>query len=269
MRRLALLIPLLLLTDLFFGWKTYEAWTAPAESLPRAPAPSAEAPAPAETAAAAPASDLSGALAAIVARPLFRPDRRPFQENVAAAPQRNFEAELARFTVLGVIVIGKSEKAIITGKEGSRDERYEVGPGDRLPGFQVKEIRSEGVQVTADDREFTLPLYAGSPKIPAGGALRTEVAMPATLSPAPGAPAARSLPRAGAPASPSPVPSPPARPLRPSPIASQPQSAQSATAVLPPYPTPSSATYAPESAPAGQTSPQPGRPWPTSPRGRR
>jgi len=244
MRRMALLVPLFFLAALFFGWKTYEAWTAPPEAALRAPAPVAG---PGPVAAVETEQDIPGTLAAIVARPLFRPDRRPYpyQENAAAAPRRNYESELSGFTVIGVLLVEEIGMAVVTGKTGGRYERYEVGPGDALPGFTVKEIQSDGILVAADGKEFTLPLYTGAPKAPPGGTLRTEVATPAR--PGAGGPSpVPPSPGVGAPAPSRRAPSPTAERPRPLPVPPVSKPVPSTRAGLPDYPIPTSATYAPE-----------------------
>lgn len=218
MSRHASLALLFALLALFFGWKCYEAWNAPLP-VPAAPA-RAQAARPAVQGAAPPAApDLGTLVTAVAVRPLFRPDRAPFRESAAAVPQRNYEAEIARFTVVGVVALDGPPKAIVTGQAagaGGRSERYEVGPGDSLPGFTVKEVRPEGVVVAADGREFTIPLFAGAPR----AAARTETSTPRA---APGQaatgqqPAAPRTPAAAgaaahAPQPPAPAPSVPAAP---------------------------------------------------------
>jgi hypothetical protein len=138
--------------------------------------------------------DLSSPVASIVAKPVFRPDRRPFQENASTVPSRNYEQELSRFTLLGVLLLEDMKKAVITGNTPGRPERYEVGPGESLPGFEVKEIQQEGVLLTADGKEFLLPLYAGAPKVQGPGGLRTE--LPPPQAPAASLPAGQSRPPA-------------------------------------------------------------------------
>jgi hypothetical protein len=138
--------------------------------------------------------DLSAPVASIVARPLFRPDRKAYREEAVQVPRRNYEAELTRFKLLGVLLLGKDRKGIVVGKGGTgREERWEVMPGDSLPGFTVKEIGTDGVTLTADGREFLLPLYAGAPKGPTGQPpARTMGAS------SPGQPATPAQPTAGA-----------------------------------------------------------------------
>ena len=194
MSRPGFLVPLLALAALFFGWRTYEAWTGPARAAsPVRPSP-AVVPVGVFPEEAPPPADLSAPVATIVARPVFRPDRQPFREEAVQIPQRNYEAELSRFTLLGVLLLGKDRKGVVVGKGGAgRDERWEVAPGDSLPGFSVKDVGSEGMTLTADGREFLLPLYAGGPKGPPGKAPgRTEVAPPS--APAAPPPAASSPP---------------------------------------------------------------------------
>jgi len=166
MIRPGLLIPSLVAAAFFFGWQTYHAWTRPVGAIgsasPGAPAvpigvAADDVPSPV---------DLSAPVASIVARPVFRPDRRPFREDQAAImPTRNYDAELARLTLLGVLLLGRDRMGVVVGKGGAgRDERWEVSAGDSLPGFTVKDVGAEGLTLVADDREFLLPLYAGGPK---------------------------------------------------------------------------------------------------------
>jgi hypothetical protein len=199
MTRLSRLIPLLLLAVAFLGWETYRAWIEPpvrvGDAVPDAREPAAGDDNAAESAAAA---DLAAAVSQITARPLLRPDRQPFKEVPfsTAAPQRNYEAEMSAFTVLGILPIDGREKALVVGK-GSRgsSERWELGEGDSLPGFVVKAIRPDGVSLVADGKEFLLPLYAGGPK-QSGSQLRTDVS-PSPGSAPGGAGVAAQAPQAG------------------------------------------------------------------------
>jgi general secretion pathway protein N len=194
MKRPRFLIFAMALAALFFGWRTYRAWKAPAVAVAPPPPASAVAPIGISPEEAPHAADLSAPLASILARPVFRPDRRPFQEISSAVPARNYEQELSRFTLLGVLLLGDLTRAVITGKAAGRPERFEVGPGESLPGFEVKEIRQDGVLLTADGKEFTLPLYAGAPKAQGPGALRTE--LPPPQAPAASLPSGQSRPPA-------------------------------------------------------------------------
>ncbi len=183
-------LPILVLAFLacVFGWETYRAWTMPVLPMERTTAgdpfslrSSATLP------PGAPGEDIRGALASVLGRPVFRPDRRPHREVTTAAPTRNYELELSRYTVLGVLMMGGERKALVVGKGAAKGERWEAGAGDELPGFTVKEVTSDGLVLVADDREFTLPLYAGGPNVTQGTTLRTEVA--------PASPGARQQPR--------------------------------------------------------------------------
>jgi hypothetical protein len=141
----------------------------------------------------APPADPAPVVAAVAARPLFRPDRQPFREQAASpAASRNYDSELSRFMLLGVFGFGEEPVGVVTGKTGNKTERWELKVGDALPGFTVKEVGMEGLRLTSDGREFLLPLYAGAPTA-AGGALRTEVprhdATPSSAAPGPSAPA--------------------------------------------------------------------------------
>ncbi|HEY5996091.1 MAG TPA: hypothetical protein VIU29_03680 [Candidatus Deferrimicrobiaceae bacterium] len=187
MTRLSRLIPILVLAVAFLGWETYRARIEPPVDV-NAGAPDGRAGADGvdNTAESAAAADLASAVSQITARPLLRPDRQPYKEMpfVTAAPQRNYEAEMGAFTVLGILPIDGREKAIVVGKgaKGS-GERWELGEGDSLPGFVVKAIRPDGVSLAADGKEFLLPLYAGGPKA-SGSPLRTE--LPPSQGTAPG-----------------------------------------------------------------------------------
>ena len=83
-----------------------------------------------------------------------------------------------------------------------------------MPGFTVKEVGVEGMLLTADGREFLLPLYAGPPTAAAGAVrtenLRRDAAPPAA---APGSPASAKPAASGAPPGPAAMPAPtPAQP---------------------------------------------------------
>ena len=207
----------------FFGWEAYRAWTGPL--LPGAETPAAEAfslPAAAPP-QAGPGDAAYPGLSSIVARPVFRPDRRPYQEVSAGVPQKNYEAELSKFTVLGVLMMGDEKKAIVVSKGSGATDRWEVGAGDSLADFTVKEVGLDGLVLAADGREFTLPLYADGPKSVGGDPIRTEVApAPSSAQPKP-PPAARPVPGAGRlppPAAVTPSPAPSLQPsgVSPSPV---------------------------------------------------
>jgi hypothetical protein len=203
MSRPGFLIPVLALAALFFGWRAYDAWTGSSGAVGSPPPNPPAVPIGVSQEEAPPPPDLSAPVVSIVARPVFRPDRKPFREDAVAIPKRNYEAELARFTLLGVLLLGKDRKGIVVGKGGTgKEERWEVMPGDSLPGFTVKDVGAEGVMLSADDREFLLPLYAGGPKVLQGqGSVRTEVAPPRP-------PAASAQPAAARPPGASPLPAP-------------------------------------------------------------
>lgn len=206
MNRATLFILVLASLACVFGWETYQAWTMPV--LPAdgpSPTEAFSLPSSAELPQGALGGNAGGALASVLERPVFRPDRRPYRPETSAAPMRRYEAELARFTVLGVLMMEDARKALVVGKGAG--ERWEVGAGDKLPGFTVKEITPDGLVLSADDREFTLPLYAGGPKA-TGGALRTEVSPPPAMTSQP-----QPAPRPGSPPQVQPAPTqPPARP---------------------------------------------------------
>ena len=166
MRQTRILILVLSLTVLFFGWRSYDAWTrsAPVSASPSS-GPAASPIGISQTESPALPADLSAPASSIVARSVFRPDRKRFSEGGSGSSQRNYEAELSKFTLLGVLQMGNDKRGIVVGKvAGTREERWEAGPGDTLPGFRVKDVSVDGMTLTADGRDFILPLYAGGPK---------------------------------------------------------------------------------------------------------
>ncbi|MBF8258991.1 MAG: hypothetical protein HW377_1365 [Actinobacteria bacterium] len=177
MRQTRILNLVIALSVIFFGWRSYEAWTKPV-TVVTSPSPGTSVTPIGAYQPDSPAvpADLSANVALIVARPVFRPDRKPFSEGGIGFSQRNYDVELSKLTLVGVLQMGDDKKGIVVGKgAGTRDERWEVGPGDTLPGFRVKDVGVEGMTLTADGREFLLPLYAGGPKGTAGQAtVRTE-----------------------------------------------------------------------------------------------
>jgi len=217
--RVALWILASTVAAVFFGLQAYRAWTGPV--LPGREASLGETFSP--PAASPPgvgpgnASSFGTGFSTVVARPVFRPDRRPHQGDSGTAPLRNYEAELARYTVLGVLMAGDEKKAVVVGKGAGQDESMEVGAGDSFAGFTVKEVGLDGLILAADGREFTLPLYAGGPKSVGVAPLRTEVApAPSPAKPQP-PPAARPVPGSGRVQTP-PALSPPSSGGQPSPI---------------------------------------------------
>lgn len=172
MKRPAFATLALALLALLFGWETRQALrTTPGGRDNAATSgvwqPGVSAPDP------QPPADPGPAAAAVAARPLFRPDRQPFREQSAGASARNYEAEMSRFSLIGVLGFGNAPVGVVVGKAGNKGERWEVRRGDSLQGFKVKEVGIDGLRLTADGREFLLPLYAGPPAA-AGGAVRTD-----------------------------------------------------------------------------------------------
>lgn len=213
MRRPTLATLAFFLLALLFAWETRQALRATPggqDNAATAPAwqPGAAAPDP------QPPPDPTPVATAIAARPLFRADRQPFKEQAAsAAPARNYDAELSRFMLLGVLGFGEEPVGVVTAKTGNKTDRWELKAGDALPGFTVKEVGVEGMQLTTDGREFLLPLYAGPPTA-AAGAVRTEVPRRDAAPPAaaPGAPASAKPASSGAPPGPAAVAAPAAAP---------------------------------------------------------
>jgi hypothetical protein len=219
-RRPVLAAIALSLLALLFGWETRQALQATPgkqDNSAMVPAgawqPGVSAPDPQSP------PDPTPAAAAVSARPLFRPDRQPFRGDGSGVSGRNYETELSRYTLIGVLGFGDAPVGVVVGKAGNKGERWELKAGDPLPGFTVKEVGMEGLRLTADGQEFLLPLYAGAPTA-AGGALRTDVprrdaASPKASSPTPPAvpsppmvPARGTVARQPVPAAPAPPPVP-------------------------------------------------------------
>jgi len=200
-RRPTLATLALTLLALLFGWETRQALRAtPGGQDNTATAPAAAWQAGASAPDPQPPPDPTPVATVIAARPLFRADRQPFKEQAAsAAPARNYDAELSRFMLLGVLGFGEEPVGVVTAKTGNKTDRWELKAGDALPGFTVKEVGVEGMLLTADGREFLLPLYAGPPTA-AAGAVRTENLRRAAAPPAaaPGSPASAKPAASGA-----------------------------------------------------------------------
>jgi hypothetical protein len=219
MRRPVLATIALALLALLFGWETRQALQAVPGGQDNAATATAGSWQPGvSTHDPQPPPDPGPTVAAVTARPLFRPDRQPFREQAGSpVPARNHEAELSRFTLLGVLSFGDELKGLVVSRSGPRTDRWELKAGESFPGFTVKEVRTDSLLVTADGREFQLPLYAGAPTA-TGGALRTDVPKPAPSPASATTTPAHPAPRAGqaAPAAAPPLPG--ARPQPAAPV---------------------------------------------------
>lgn len=213
MRRPALATLALSVLALLFGWETRQALRATPGGQDNAVLAEARQPDVAML-DPQPPPDSAPVVSAIAARPLFRQDRKPFQEGAAAAVGQNYEAQLSRYTLLGVLGFGDAPYGVVVGKGGNKGERWEVKTGDSFQEFTVKEVGIDGLRLTADGQEFLLPLYAGAPTA-AGGALRTDTTRHDAKQPiaAPGSPASAKPAASGAPPGPAvttaPAPAPP------------------------------------------------------------
>lgn len=220
MRRPVLATIALFLLALLFGWETRQALQA---------VPGGQDNAATATAAGfwqpgvpthdpQPPPDPGPTVSAVTARPLFRPDRQPFREQAGSPiPVRNYEAELSRFTLLGVLSFGDELKGLVASRSGARTDRWELKAGESFPGFTVKEVRMDSLLVTADGREFQLPLYAGAPTA-TGGALRTDVVKAAPAAPSATTAPAQPAPKAGQGVRATAPPAPVARPQPSAPV---------------------------------------------------
>lgn len=215
MNRTARWIPILLAAILFLGWRTYRAWTEPVLPGEATPGEGSVLPSgPANPEPAGVGDSAAYAVSVIQARPLFRPDRSPYSESGTAVPGRNYEAELSRFSLLGVLFLDGERKAIVSDRNSAGSGSREVGVGDTLEGFTVKEVEADGMVMEADGRSFTLPLYGGAPK--GGGAASAQSGSPprAVDPRTPTTPAASQGTSPVPPTVPAPVPRRPTRPRR-------------------------------------------------------
>jgi hypothetical protein len=88
--------------------------------------------------------------AAIVERPLFAPSRRP-PSGVGATQGAAIES---RYRLLGIVAAGPRKKAFVA--DGAR--RVEIGEGDALDGWTVKEIGPDRVKLASPSGETALTL---------------------------------------------------------------------------------------------------------------
>jgi hypothetical protein len=219
-RRPALATLALSLLALLFGWETRQALQAVPGGQDNAATPTAAGSwqSGVSTHDPQPPPDPGPTVSAVTARPLFRPDRQPFREQVGSPiPVRNYDAELSRFTLLGVLSFGDGLKGLVASKSGARTDRWELKAGESFPGFTVKEVRTDSLLVTADGREFQLPLYSGAPTATVG-ALRTDVVKSAPAAPSATTAPAQPAPRAGQGAAATAPPAPVRRPQPSAPV---------------------------------------------------
>ncbi|HWB49364.1 MAG TPA: hypothetical protein VG651_09660, partial [Stellaceae bacterium] len=91
-------------------------------------------------------------------RPLFSPSRRPAAA-AAAAPGPGAES---RYRLLGIVAAGAKRTAFIT----DNGRRTDVGVGDRLGGWTVREIGRDQVTLAAPAGEVVLKLTPAPPEAP-------------------------------------------------------------------------------------------------------
>lgn len=158
------------------------ALTATAELLAPPPAPDilpAIQIAPAAQANADPAPDAASWANIILARPLFRPDRRPLAPDAATA------APLPRLSAIVITAAGAT--AIFSGDDG---KSIAVPPGGMIAGYRVATITAGAVQILGPAGGQTLhPQFAPSGQAPDGA----PGAVPGGGAPLPFVPAYRPL----------------------------------------------------------------------------
>lgn len=96
--------------------------------------------------------------AAIVERPLFAPSRRP-PPGIAAATGAPAES---RYRLVGIVANGARRKAFVA--DGAR--RIEIGEGDMLDGWTVKQIGSDRILLSSADGEAALRLKPAAAEPP-------------------------------------------------------------------------------------------------------
>ncbi|MCF4164783.1 hypothetical protein L2U69_03910 [Zavarzinia compransoris] len=119
--------------------------------------PGTEAPAggaaPLPEAAAADFMPAAGERAAILARPLFAPDRRPPADDGPAA-----DADM--FQVIGIGTAADAATALLRGPGGAA---LRVLPGQSVAGWRVEAIAPGAVTLTRGDRRLVLEVPKGTP----------------------------------------------------------------------------------------------------------
>lgn len=118
----------------------------PARELPLRPlGPASPAPVPASLPSAT-------HFAAVAARPLFSPSRRPPTESRAPAAASGFAA--GRYRLIGVVNEGSEQRALLL--DGAH--RIELGVGGRLGGFAVSRIDHDRVVLISPTGQAVLTL---------------------------------------------------------------------------------------------------------------
>ena len=181
------LIVALCLAGAVFGWKAQRAWFSSSITLDASEPPDVSL--KTEETGMYPRKDYNGAVASIIGRPLFRQDRRPFGIDDELAPE-SFEQILSHLSMIGVTTFGKSVRGIVVVADGQQTELLELKVGDSLKGFKVKKVMEDGITMTAAEKDYLLPLYAGPPTVDEKS-LRTDVKNTSARKPGP-------VPRQGA-----------------------------------------------------------------------
>lgn len=121
-------------------------------------------------------------IAAILARPLFNPDRRPAMAARAEVSPEHRE-DLPRLT--GIIILPSGRQAIFAANsEGARS--IVATEGSQVGAWRVVAIRVEGVQVAGPDGERILrPSYANAPAAVVSAAPAQQTGGNQLLPPAP------------------------------------------------------------------------------------
>jgi hypothetical protein len=115
------------------------------------------------------APDLSGLdRTQVLARPLFAPDRRPWQPPPAPevvevlAEEPEVVAEPPPDLVLLGVAISEGRAAALIGDLGGMAEPAWVSEGETVLGWTVGAVTGQAVTLTGDGREVALTLYPGA-----------------------------------------------------------------------------------------------------------
>ncbi len=119
---------------------------------------------PAAAAAILAAEPYAAWTAAMLARPLFNPDRRPVPPAAVAASAPAASQQLPRLT--GILVTPQGSHAIFAGGEG--EHATIAGEGARVGAWQVLAIRAGEVQLSGPEGRRTVrPSYVDAPSMAA------------------------------------------------------------------------------------------------------
>jgi general secretion pathway protein N len=159
--------PLLVLVSLGLAGLLYVQWSdwPPPETsgqVPEAPDASGASPQPEPVVELAPLEDKED-YAAVTERPLFRPDRRPEEDEPKDEPDAPLEeaSDLAGMDVTGILIAPKLTSAWV--KDPSQPAPVRLRPGETLAGWTVKDILADRLVMERQGKTDELLLRAFAP----------------------------------------------------------------------------------------------------------